>query len=463
MAQIEARLAQLALEKARAPAGRPGQDAVEHLHQDAREKKLRPGDGRVRLPRGRALVPDCYHALGVVHRCSSRSTGASAISSRFPRPTATSRCTRCCSARTVRRSKCRSAPRRWTWSPNAASPRTGRTSTAAAMPATARRAAPRRGSPDLIESASAAPARRWSSWRTSRSTCSRTRSTCSRRRATSWRCRAMPPRSISPTRCIPTSATTRWPRGWTASWCRCAPSWPAARRVEIITAKSAAPKPQWLEFVVTGKARTAIRQQLKQLEHEDAVQLGHRMLDRALERSLGTSLDRLPQARLDGYLAEHRYPRLEALLADIALGNRMPTQVAQALAQERATREPAAAARVRAQGEKILITGAERGVVSFAQLLPCRSRATRSWATTPPARASSCTAWIARTWPNTASRRSAGSRSAGIARCPAISMQRCGSRSRTAPACWRRSPPRSRRPNPTSTASNTWSATATSR
>ena len=49
-----------------------------------------------------------------------------------------------------------------------------------------------------------------------------------------------------------------------------------------------APRPQWLEFVVTGKARTSIRAQLKHLQHEDAVQLGHRMLDRALE-SLGRS------------------------------------------------------------------------------------------------------------------------------------------------------------------------------
>ena len=40
--------------RAGAPAGRPGQVAVEHLQQDARrEQKLRPGHGRVRLPGGR--------------------------------------------------------------------------------------------------------------------------------------------------------------------------------------------------------------------------------------------------------------------------------------------------------------------------------------------------------------------------------------------------------------------------
>jgi guanosine-3',5'-bis(diphosphate) 3'-pyrophosphohydrolase len=144
----------------------------------------------------------------------------------------------------------------------------------------------------------------------------------------------------------------------------------------VITAKSAAPQPQWLEFVATGKARTAIRHQLKHLEHEDAVQLGHRMLDRALER-LETSLDRLPAARLDAYLAEHRYPRLEALLAEIALGNRMPAQVARALAArppsaggsdaadgaQRPHDDPAGA---HVPGDRILITGNERGVITFA-------------------------------------------------------------------------------------------------
>jgi guanosine-3',5'-bis(diphosphate) 3'-pyrophosphohydrolase len=54
------------------------------------------------------------------------------------------------------------------------------------------------------------------------------------------------------------------------------------------------------------------------------------MLDRALE-SRESSLDRVPQERIDQYLTEHRYRRLEELLADIALGNRMPAQVAQVL------------------------------------------------------------------------------------------------------------------------------------
>jgi guanosine-3',5'-bis(diphosphate) 3'-pyrophosphohydrolase len=142
----------------------------------------------------------------------------------------------------------------------------------------------------------------------------------------------------------------------------------SGQSVEVITAKSASPAPQWLEFVVSGKARTAIRHQLKHLEHEDAVQLGHRMLDRALGNQ-GTSLDRLPAERLDAFLAENRFPRLEALLAEIALGNRMPAQVARALAHVAAehTADLLQAGAPAVPQERILITGAERGVISFAQ------------------------------------------------------------------------------------------------
>ncbi|QOW25119.1 bifunctional (p)ppGpp synthetase/guanosine-3',5'-bis(diphosphate) 3'-pyrophosphohydrolase [Lysobacter sp. H23M47] len=136
-------------------------------------------------------------------------------------------------------------------------------------------------------------------------------------------------------------------------------------RVEIITAKSSTPKPQWLEFVVSSKARTAIRHQLKQMGHEDAVQLGHRMLDRALE-ALGSSLERVSTARLDAYLHEGRHPRLEALLADIALGNKMPSQVAYALARSPGEDAAPAPAHTALTQEKILITGSERGVISFA-------------------------------------------------------------------------------------------------
>ncbi|SRR5579883_194817 len=134
----------------------------------------------------------------------------------------------------------------------------------------------------------------------------------------------------------------------------------SGQTVEIVTAPSAAPNPHWLDFAATGKARTAIRHFLKRLQHEDAVEFGHRMLDRALD-ALGSSLDSIPAEALEKYLHQHNQRRLEELLSDIALGNRMPDQVA---AQLIALHGAAAGQAVRGR-EKIRISGAERGILTF--------------------------------------------------------------------------------------------------
>ena len=135
----------------------------------------------------------------------------------------------------------------------------------------------------------------------------------------------------------------------------------SGQTVEIITAPSAVPSTQWLEWVVSAKARTAIRHYLKRLQHEDAIDLGHRMLDRAMD-ALGASLEALPANAIGQYLEEHKLRALEDLLADIALGNRTADQVARSLLH---VHEGFAANLVPHAAEKILITGAERGVLSF--------------------------------------------------------------------------------------------------
>ena len=140
----------------------------------------------------------------------------------------------------------------------------------------------------------------------------------------------------------------------------------SGQTVEVITAKSAQPHPQWLEWVVSAKARTAIRHHLKRLQHEDAVELGHRMLDRALD-AVDVSLESISATVLDKYLGENKFKRLEELLADIALGNRMPDQVAvQLVALKGGLVKSRKTGRGGRRAEKIRITGAERGVLSFA-------------------------------------------------------------------------------------------------
>ena len=136
----------------------------------------------------------------------------------------------------------------------------------------------------------------------------------------------------------------------------------SGQTVEIITAPSAQPHPQWLEWVVSAKARTAIRHHLKRLQHEDAVELGHRMLDRALDQ-VGISLEGVPGEMLDRYLAENKFRRLEELLADIALGNRVAEHVAGQLLRLKGGKTRL---RVSRTAESIRITGAERGVLTFA-------------------------------------------------------------------------------------------------
>ena len=53
-------------------------------------------------------------------------------------------------------------------------------------------------------------------------------------------------------------------------------------RVEIVTASHAKPNPAWLNYVVTGKARSHIRRFLKTMQYEESARLGERLLNQAL-------------------------------------------------------------------------------------------------------------------------------------------------------------------------------------
>jgi guanosine-3',5'-bis(diphosphate) 3'-pyrophosphohydrolase len=130
--------------------------------------------------------------------------------------------------------------------------------------------------------------------------------------------------------------------------------------VQIITTPSAEPRPSWLEFVATSRARTAIRHYLKNLTHEDAVQMGHLMLDRALA-SRGFSLDNLGEDRLQEFLASVKLKRLEDLLRDVALGNRMPNLVARQLCDQHQDQPE----ETQIAEEALQLTGAEGRLVSY--------------------------------------------------------------------------------------------------
>ncbi len=129
--------------------------------------------------------------------------------------------------------------------------------------------------------------------------------------------------------------------------------------VEIITSKHAHPNPAWLNFVVTAKARATIRHYLKNLKHDESVELGRRLLDQTL-RAFSTSLDQIPKKRLRALLDELKLDTLEQLLGEIGLGNRPAVLAARHLAPEDASARPSA-------GAPLTIKGTEGMVVTYAK------------------------------------------------------------------------------------------------
>ncbi|MCU1718915.1 bifunctional GTP diphosphokinase/guanosine-3',5'-bis pyrophosphate 3'-pyrophosphohydrolase [Pseudomonas sp. 5P_3.1_Bac2] len=103
--------------------------------------------------------------------------------------------------------------------------------------------------------------------------------------------------------------------------------------VEIVTAPGTRANPAWLNFVVTGKARTHIRHTLKQQRRSESINLGERLLNKVLA-SFNQHLDALPVERIDAVLEEYHLELTEDLLEDIGLGNRMAYVVARRLLSE---------------------------------------------------------------------------------------------------------------------------------
>jgi RelA/SpoT family (p)ppGpp synthetase len=106
--------------------------------------------------------------------------------------------------------------------------------------------------------------------------------------------------------------------------------------VEILTSPAGYPSPSWLDFVVTGKARAHIRSFLKGREFGGAVDLGGRLLDRAL-KDLGADTAQVTAEQREKLLAGLKLKNWNQLLNDIGLGNRVAAVVARQLAPNAAT------------------------------------------------------------------------------------------------------------------------------
>jgi len=133
----------------------------------------------------------------------------------------------------------------------------------------------------------------------------------------------------------------------------------SGQTVEIITAKGATPNPSWSSFLVTAKARAAIRQYLKNLKRGEAIELGRRLLSLALEE-LSLNLKKIPAANIDAVVKELNLKDSDELFEKIGLGERLAALVARHL-------QPARDGAASASSGPLMIAGTEGLLVTYAR------------------------------------------------------------------------------------------------
>jgi guanosine-3',5'-bis(diphosphate) 3'-pyrophosphohydrolase len=100
--------------------------------------------------------------------------------------------------------------------------------------------------------------------------------------------------------------------------------------VEIISAKGATPSPSWVNFVVSAKARSAIRHYLKGLRRSEAIALGAKLLGQSLAE-FGLALEDVAPDVQHAALAELGMRDLDELYEKIGLGERLAPLLARRL------------------------------------------------------------------------------------------------------------------------------------
>jgi GTP diphosphokinase / guanosine-3',5'-bis(diphosphate) 3'-diphosphatase len=132
-------------------------------------------------------------------------------------------------------------------------------------------------------------------------------------------------------------------------------------RVEIVTASHAKPNPAWLNYVVTGKARTHIRRFLKTMQYEESAKLGERLLNQAL-MSLKVDPQTISAAQWEKLARDSGAKSKKDLLADMGLGKHLPAVIARRLVLPGESASGAHGA-----SDVITILGTEGMAVQFAK------------------------------------------------------------------------------------------------
>ncbi len=135
--------------------------------------------------------------------------------------------------------------------------------------------------------------------------------------------------------------------------------------VEIITSANARPNPAWLDFVVTGKARSSIRHFLKIQQRAESIALGKQLLNKALA-GLSLSMKKISTDTIHSFLSETELETVDDLLEELGLGNRVPLLVAHRLAGSLSDNESGNNNIDNHNAKPLLIKGTEGMVMHFA-------------------------------------------------------------------------------------------------
>ena len=137
--------------------------------------------------------------------------------------------------------------------------------------------------------------------------------------------------------------------------------------VAIDVSDDARPTPNWLGYVRTGKARSAIRHHLRTINPTEAIELGYMLLEQALD-ALDLSIQ-LPIAVSERLMNETGVKSLDELFADIGVGKRMAVLVARHILGLMELKSPDAASKIASREKKInpvTISGNESTSVQLA-------------------------------------------------------------------------------------------------
>ncbi|WP_306671650.1 bifunctional GTP diphosphokinase/guanosine-3',5'-bis pyrophosphate 3'-pyrophosphohydrolase [Endozoicomonas sp. ONNA2] len=140
----------------------------------------------------------------------------------------------------------------------------------------------------------------------------------------------------------------------------------SGQTVEVVTASGARPNAAWLNFVVTGKARSNIRHFLKNQRRNESIALGRRLLSKALV-SFDSSLEQIGEQVIHQQLSVLGLDDIDELLEDIGLGNRMAYIVAKILVEPGSLLESKSQLDLSNREKPLSIRGSEGMVISFGK------------------------------------------------------------------------------------------------